>query len=139
MTSFISLKLACVMVLCLVVGTPLAGAITCGQVTTSLAPCIVYLRSGGNVPPGCCKGIRDLNSAATSTPDRKTACNCIKNAAGSIPGINYNLASGLPGKCGVNIPYKISPSTDCNRFHQVKELATEGCQLTGREKYESIK
>ncbi|KAK8519403.1 hypothetical protein V6N13_133326 [Hibiscus sabdariffa] len=118
MASSMSLKLAFVVVLCLVAGTPLAqGAITCGQVASSLAPCISYLRSnGGTVPPPCCNGIKALNSAAQTTPDRQTACNCIKSASGSIPGINFGLASGLPSKCGVNIPYKISPSTDCKRF-----------------------
>nr|Q42762.1 RecName: Full=Non-specific lipid-transfer protein; Short=LTP; Flags: Precursor [Gossypium hirsutum]AAA75599.1 nonspecific lipid transfer protein precursor [Gossypium hirsutum] len=112
-----SLKLACVVVLCMVVGAPLAqGAVTSGQVTNSLAPCINYLRGSGAgaVPPGCCTGIKSLNSAAQTTPVRQAACRCIKSAAAGITGINFGLASGLPGKCGVNIPYKISPSTDCN-------------------------
>ncbi|XVE80754.1 hypothetical protein DITRI_Ditri15bG0005700 [Diplodiscus trichospermus] len=116
MASSITLKLACAVVLCLVVGAPLAqGAITCGQVTSSLAPCIGYLRSKGTgaAPPACCSGIKALNAAAQTTPDRQAACNCIKSAAGSISGINYGVASGLPRKCGVSIPYKISPSTDC--------------------------
>ncbi|XVF65937.1 hypothetical protein PTKIN_Ptkin09bG0291200 [Pterospermum kingtungense] len=115
MASSMTLKFACVFVLCLVVGAPLAqGAVSCGQVTSSLAPCIGYLRSaGGAVPPACCSGIKSLNAAAKTTPDRQAACNCIKSAAGSISGINYGLAGSLPGKCGVNIPYKISPSTDC--------------------------
>ncbi|KAK5793395.1 hypothetical protein PVK06_034539 [Gossypium arboreum] len=119
MASSMSLKLACVVVLCMVVGAPLAqGAVTCGQVTNSLAPCINYLRGSGAgaVPPVCCSGIKSLNSAAQTTPDRQAACRCIKSAAAGITGINFGLASGLPGKCGVNIPYKISPSTDCNRF-----------------------
>ncbi|XWS09500.1 hypothetical protein CRYUN_Cryun40dG0089900 [Craigia yunnanensis] len=118
MASSMTFKLACVVVLCLVVGAPLAqGAITCGQVTSALSPCIGYLRSngGGSVPPNCCSGIKSLNSAAQTTPDRQTACNCIKSASGAISGINYSLASGLPGKCGVSIPYKISPSTDCSK------------------------
>ncbi|KAL4290310.1 hypothetical protein GQ457_14G001900 [Hibiscus cannabinus] len=116
MASSMSLKLAFVVALCLVVGAPLAqGAITCGQVTSSLAPCISYLirSNGGNVPPPCCNGIKSLNAAAQTTPDRQAACNCIKSASASISGINYGLASALPGKCGVNIPYNISPSTDC--------------------------
>ncbi|XWS13056.1 hypothetical protein CRYUN_Cryun36dG0004600 [Craigia yunnanensis] len=115
MASSMTLKLACVVVLCLVVGAPLAqGTITCGQVTSNLAPCIGYLRgSSAAVPGNCCNGIRSLNSAAQTTPDRQAACNCLKSAAGSISGINFGLASGLPGKCGVSIPYKISPSTDC--------------------------
>ncbi|GMI93082.1 ARABIDOPSIS THALIANA LIPID TRANSFER PROTEIN 1, lipid transfer protein 1, LIPID TRANSFER PROTEIN 1 [Hibiscus trionum] len=115
MSSSMSLKLACIVVLCLVVGAPLAqGTITCSAVTSSLSPCIAYLRSsGGKVPTACCNGVRNLNNAAQSTPDRQAACNCIKSASGSIPGINYGLASSLPGMCGVSIPYKISPSTDC--------------------------
>ncbi|XP_039045448.1 non-specific lipid-transfer protein-like [Hibiscus syriacus] len=114
MASSMSLKLACLVVLCLVVGAPLARAITCGQVTSTLGPCIPYLKSpGGAVPPACCSGIKTLNGAAQTTPDRQAACNCIKSAAASIPGINVGLAAGLPGKCGVSILYQISPSTDC--------------------------
>ncbi|KAK8494587.1 hypothetical protein V6N13_023143 [Hibiscus sabdariffa] len=107
-----SIKLACVVVVWLVVGAavPLAqGAITCGEVTSSLAPCIPYLTSGGTLPPGCCSGIESLNAAAQTTPDRQAACNCLKTAAATTNGINYSLASGLPSNCGV------SPTTDCNQ------------------------
>ena len=127
-----SLKLACVVVLCLVVGAPLAqGAITCGQVTSTLAPCIAYLRSGGAgaVPGPCCSGIKTLNAAAQTTPDRQAACNCLKFFATVIPGINYGVASGLPGKCGVSIPYKISPSIDCKRFRTFSNLYFELARL----------
>nr|AFM35695.1 nonspecific lipid transfer protein [Vitis pseudoreticulata] len=112
-----AVKLACVMVICMVVAVPASveAAITCGQVTSSLSPCLNYLKSGGPVPPGCCSGIKNLNSAAQTTADRQTACKCLKSLSGSIPGINYGLASGLPGKCGVSVPYKISPSTDCSK------------------------
>ena len=113
MASSMSLKLACVVVLCLVVGAPLAqGGITCGQVTSTLAPCIAYLRSSGAgaVPGPCCSGIKTLNAAAQTTPDRQAACNCVKFFATVIPSINYGVASGLPGKCGVSIPYKSAPA-----------------------------
>ncbi|WP_369073423.1 non-specific lipid-transfer protein, partial [Acinetobacter baumannii] len=87
---------------------------TCGQVTSNLAPCIPYARSGtGPVPAACCNGIRSLNSAAQPTPDRQATCKCLKSASGSVSGLNYGVVAGLPGKCGVNIPYKISPSTNC--------------------------
>ena len=109
-------KLAvCVVLMCMVMGAPIAqAAITCGQVSSSLGPCVPYLKAGGAVPPPCCSGIKSLSGAATTTPDRQQACKCLKSAASSISGINYNLASGLPGKCGVSIPYKISPSTNCD-------------------------
>ena len=101
-------------VLCMVVvSAPMAHAITCGQVTSSLASCIGYLQKGGSPPPGCCSGVKSLNAAAKTTPDRQQACNCLKQAAGAISGYNDNNAASLPGKCGVSIPYKISTSTNC--------------------------
>ncbi|KAE8674883.1 Non-specific lipid-transfer protein [Hibiscus syriacus] len=104
MACSMSLKLACVLVLCLAVAAPQAqGAITCGQVVSYLAPCIVYVRNNGassGVPATCCNGIKSLNRAARSTPDRQSACNCIKGMAAGIPGINYGLTNKLPGMCG---------------------------------------
>ncbi|KAI3858806.1 hypothetical protein MKW92_020980 [Papaver armeniacum] len=112
-----AVKVVCTLVLmCMLISAPyMAEAITCGQVASSLAPCITYLTGKGPLAANCCGGVRSLNSAAKSTPDRKTACGCLKSTAGSIKGINYGLAGGLPGKCGVSIPYKISPSTDCSK------------------------
>ena len=107
------MKLVSMVVMCIVLGAPVAQAITCGQVSSNLAPCINYVKSGGVVPPGCCSGIRNLNSAAKTTADRQATCNCLKQLSGSIPGVKPNLAAGLPGKCGVNVPYKISTSTNC--------------------------
>ncbi|KAI9153347.1 hypothetical protein LWI28_009937 [Acer negundo] len=111
-----ALKLVCALVACMLVVAPMAqAAVTCGTVTSSVAPCIGYLRGSGALPPACCSGIKSLNAAAATTADRQTACRCLQNAAKQISGLNLNLAAGLPGKCGVNIPYKISPSTDCSK------------------------
>ncbi|MCE7766482.1 hypothetical protein GQL56_28005, partial [Pseudomonas putida] len=112
-------KAALLVVVCMaavaVMLTPHADAtITCGQVVASLSPCISYVRNGGAIPAPCCSGINSLNNQATSTPDRQTACSCIKSAAAGISGINLSLAGSLPSKCGVNLPYKISPSIDCS-------------------------
>ncbi|XP_057972326.1 non-specific lipid-transfer protein 1-like [Malania oleifera] len=112
-------KVACVVALAVFVvasTVPEAdAAVTCGLVTSKLAPCINYLRKGGPVPQPCCNGVRALNSAAKTPGDRKAACGCLKSASSSINGINYSIAAGLPGACRVNIPYKISPSTDCSK------------------------
>ncbi|XP_074304481.1 non-specific lipid-transfer protein-like [Silene latifolia] len=116
-SSTLMMKLACALVLCMLMGAQYGEALSCGQVTSSLSPCISYLQNKGGPSPGCCSGVRSLNSQAQTTPDRQTACNCLKKVAGSISGINYGLASGLPGKCGVSIPYTISPSTDCTKIH----------------------
>ncbi|CAN1166205.1 Non-specific lipid-transfer protein [Linum perenne] len=91
-----------------------SAAVSCGMVTSSVGPCISYVMGNGPLTPGCCSGVKSLNAAAASTPDRQTACRCLKSTTASIPGINYGLASGLPGKCGVNVGYPISPSVDCN-------------------------
>ncbi|KAK4342609.1 hypothetical protein RND71_038425 [Anisodus tanguticus] len=107
-------KIACFVVLCIMVAAPHAEALTCGQVTSNLAPCLSYLRNTGPLG-GCCGGVRNLANSAKSTPDRQAACNCLKAAAGAISGINFGKAASLPGTCGVNIPYKISPSTDCTK------------------------
>ncbi|MCL7027915.1 hypothetical protein MKW94_027373 [Papaver nudicaule] len=110
------LKLACVLLACAVLVAPYAaeGAITCGTVVSKMTPCISYL-TGGALPPSCCAGFKSLVAAAKTTPDRQAACNCLKSAAGGIPGINFGNAAALPGKCGVILPYKFSPSTDCTK------------------------
>ncbi|XP_057972300.1 non-specific lipid-transfer protein 1-like [Malania oleifera] len=110
------LKLVCAVVMCAAVVAPWAeAAMSCGDVTQRLAPCLTYLQNGGAVQPTCCGGIKTLLSAAKATVDRQTACKCMKSTAMNIPSIKLNFAAQLPGKCGVNIPYAISPSTDCSK------------------------
>ncbi|KAJ0808143.1 putative plant non-specific lipid-transfer protein/Par allergen [Helianthus annuus] len=104
------------LVVLLTVTVPEVEAVTCGQVVGSVAPCLGYLRNGGSPPPACCNGIRGLRNQARTTADRKAICNCLKSASSSYRGVSGNNAASLPGKCGVNLPYKISPSTDCNRI-----------------------
>lgn len=112
-----ALKLVCALVLCMLVVEPMvSNAITCGDVAKQLTPCLNYLKNGGALPTGCCAGVKNLNNAAKTTPDRQSACRCLQNAAKSITGLKQNLAESLPSKCGVNIPYKISQSTNCNKY-----------------------
>ncbi|GAU30833.1 hypothetical protein TSUD_267530 [Trifolium subterraneum] len=110
-----SMKVACVVLLMCMILAPISeAAVSCGTVTGDLAQCIPYLKGGPGPSPACCAGVKRLNAAATTTPDRQAACNCLKNAAGAISGLNTNNAAALPSKCGVNVPYKISTSTNCN-------------------------
>ncbi|KAK2647522.1 hypothetical protein Ddye_015011 [Dipteronia dyeriana] len=67
MASFMAFKLvACVVVMCMVAGAPIAeAAITCGQVSSSVGPCIPYFSTGtGAVPPAFCSGVKTLAGAA---------------------------------------------------------------------------
>lgn len=123
-------KIHCVVVLVFVLmtsSTREVEAITCGQVVSYVAPCLGYLRNGGAPPTVCCNGVRGLRSQARTTSDRKTICNCLKSASSSYRGVSGNYAASLPGKCGVNIPYKISPSTDCNRYNTSNLLHFHVC------------
>ncbi|KAK8511044.1 hypothetical protein V6N13_013457 [Hibiscus sabdariffa] len=115
------LKLASLMlVVCMAVtGAPKAAdaAVTCNVVVNNLMPCISYVQSGGQPPAACCDGVRTLYGQAQTSADRQTVCKCIKSAINGIPysGTNLGYAASLPEKCNLHIPYKISPSTDCNK------------------------
>ncbi|XP_010931358.1 non-specific lipid-transfer protein 1 [Elaeis guineensis] len=109
------LALAAVLAVLLVSAPHAANAITCGQVASSVSGCISYVRSGGSIPASCCSGVRSLAGSAKTTADRRTVCNCLKSTAARISGIKPALAAGLPSKCGVRIPFTISPSTDCSK------------------------
>nr|AER92599.1 putative lipid transfer protein [Linum usitatissimum] len=113
-----AMKLASVFLFCALVAAPMmnagVSALSCDQVDGGLAPCVSYLTGRGAVTPGCCNGMKGLLVEARTTADRRQACNCLKSAASKLPGLNPALAAGLPGKCGVKIPYKISISTNCN-------------------------
>ncbi|XP_021888913.1 non-specific lipid-transfer protein 1-like [Carica papaya] len=111
-----NVKLACGLVLFVVVaGALTTEALTCSQVASALGPCLAYLQGqAGNSPTAaCCAGVRSLNSAAQTTPDRRTACQCLQSAAKATK-FDLSIAASLPGQCGVSIPYKISTSTNCN-------------------------
>ncbi|KAM0053867.1 putative plant non-specific lipid-transfer protein/Par allergen [Helianthus debilis subsp. tardiflorus] len=116
MARMMMMKALCIMVAFMAVVAPYVEALSCSDVVSKLSPCINYLQNGGSVPTACCNGVKGLNAAAKSTADKKTACGCMKNAYQSMSGIKANIALGLPKKCGVNIPYKISMSTNCNNI-----------------------
>ena len=92
-----------------------SAAITCGQVGSSIAPCVSYVTGKGALTSGCCNGVKGLNNMARTTADRQAVCRCLKSLAGSIKSLNLGVASGVPGKCGVSVPFPISLSTDCNK------------------------
>ncbi|KAL9362029.1 hypothetical protein Peur_044814 [Populus x canadensis] len=110
-----SAKLVCALLLCIVLSAPMLNvdALSCGVVAVDLEPCLTYLKMGGRVPPACCKGVVALKSAAETTQDRQDACNCMKQTASKVGGVNAVFAAALPRLCRVNISYNISTSTNC--------------------------
>ncbi|KAK4418844.1 Non-specific lipid-transfer protein 2 [Sesamum alatum] len=101
-------------VLIVAVVPPAEAALSCGTVISYLGPCLPYVTDQGPLG-GCCGGVKQLYVAARTTPDRQSACNCLKYLAGNYKRVNLQKAARLPKQCGVNIPYKISPSTDCTK------------------------
>ncbi|XP_054799549.1 non-specific lipid-transfer protein 1-like [Prosopis cineraria] len=91
------------------------GNLTCDQVTIWLTPCISYAVLGGDVSPLCCQGVHSLNAAYKTADDRQGACQCIKDKAAYIPGINYDRVNKIGHNCGSNCPFKVYPTTDCSK------------------------
>ncbi|XP_058110624.1 non-specific lipid-transfer protein 1-like [Magnolia sinica] len=105
---------ACLMLACFLFVAPHTEAdVSCGAVISALNPCMGYLRSGGALDGSCCSGVVSLNNGARTTADRRATCTCLQKAAKGISGLDMGRAGSLPSKCGVNIPYKISLSTNC--------------------------
>jgi hypothetical protein len=92
-----------------------AVAITCGQVDTAVRPCLPFARGEPGPSAECCTGVKNVHNQARSTADRQTACNCLKSVAAGISGLNLGNAAAIPSKCGVKIPYTISPNIDCSK------------------------
>ncbi|KAJ9167381.1 hypothetical protein P3X46_022039 [Hevea brasiliensis] len=90
--------------------------ISCEQVTLLLTPCIPYGVFGGDVPPACCSGIKESLALANTTEDLRLKCQCVKEGAAKIPGLNYTRVNELPAKCGTTSPYVVSPNTDCSKI-----------------------
>lgn len=97
------------------VGGAEEAAIGCGTVLSTLAPCIPYITDRGAIGE-CCNGIKTLHESAKTTADRQEVCGCLKKLAIGFPNINYEKAAELPKKCGVDIPYVISPDIDCSKY-----------------------
>jgi hypothetical protein len=105
--------------ICLVLGIPLANAnLSCFQIQTTLIPCLGYVRQlpGPVVPAPCCNGVNTINNLARTKIDRIDTCNCLKSIITRIPGINYDAVAALPDKCGVPLPFKISPDINCDGY-----------------------
>ncbi|CAI8600674.1 unnamed protein product [Vicia faba] len=118
-SSMLLAKVTCLaMMMCMILGLPQTlAALTCSEVEAKLAPCVPYVTGiVGAVPQPCCDGITALNNEAATKDDRQAACRCIKKAAKTLPGLNMDALVGLPSKCGVDLPYNLGPSIDCNKI-----------------------
>ncbi|KAI9161788.1 hypothetical protein LWI28_020680 [Acer negundo] len=119
MTTFKFFKVALIVVLVSISLIPphVNAEVTCEQITMWLTPCIGYSVLGGVVPAACCEGIKTCIAAKKTKKDRQLGCNCVKDLAAKIPGLNYDRVNEIPGICGTTVPYKITPDLDCSKVN----------------------
>ncbi|MED6146064.1 hypothetical protein PIB30_031080 [Stylosanthes scabra] len=94
-----------------------AAAMSCDEIKSDLTPCLSFVLFGGfMVPQACCDGARTVYGAAQTTPDRQALCSCIINAIRGAPYTSFNVANAaaIPPKCGLSVPYPITPDIDCS-------------------------
>ncbi|XP_050214878.1 non-specific lipid-transfer protein 1-like [Mercurialis annua] len=110
-------KLVCVFMFCMVIAPMVTEAQTCNQIINSFGSCFSYITRQGFPYPSfdCCLAMRSISNC-----NHKAACNCLKGFIVSFRGIDFNLAESLPRLCGVNLPYKISPSASCDILSEEK-------------------
>ncbi|XP_059651016.1 non-specific lipid-transfer protein 8-like [Cornus florida] len=106
-----------ILMLLLLLAPSSEAAIACSDVIKDLRPCLSYLQSGSGKPPAtCCAGVSALASAAKTTADKQTACNCIKNATSKVS-VKPELAKALPSNCGISLSFTVSPNVDCSKYY----------------------
>ncbi|KAJ8753446.1 hypothetical protein K2173_019845 [Erythroxylum novogranatense] len=91
-------------------------AMTCGQVDSSLIPCVSYLMRGGEPASQCCDGVRNIKQMTQTTEDKRTACECLKQAVVRFPTISPEAAAQLPQKCAVDVGVSITKDVDCSKI-----------------------
>ncbi|KAJ4834981.1 hypothetical protein Tsubulata_040471 [Turnera subulata] len=114
MASSTALKLVCMVLMCMFAGA-LAQSISCGQVAYNLRSCI-YTLQGAAPTTACCSALNSTVTQATTSADLQGLCTCLTVADGTISGFNtvVGLAVDIAAdKCGVTVPFEISPDTNC--------------------------
>ncbi|KAI8027278.1 hypothetical protein LOK49_LG02G00825 [Camellia lanceoleosa] len=90
-------------------------AISCGQVDGYLAPCLPHLIGGSGIPaPTCCDGVKNIKGMASTTTDKRTASNYVKQAANRYSNLKDDAAQSLDAKCGVQMDIPVSRTTNCD-------------------------
>lgn len=104
------------LMLLLVLAPAAEAVIACSDVIKDLRPCVNYLVNGTGMPPAaCCSGATNLAAAASTSADKKAACDCIKNAAKKL-NPNPQLAKDLAGNCKISLPFTVSIDVDCSKY-----------------------
>jgi hypothetical protein len=88
-------------------------------VVNSLRPCVIDIAYGDqSVSDTCCGGILSLRQLAKTKMESRSIFTFLKKFLHGFPYTDYHvrLGASLPEKCGVILPYVISPTMDCNMY-----------------------
>ncbi|KAK2414900.1 non-specific lipid-transfer protein [Trifolium repens] len=122
MANSILIKVTCFVVISLFLGISLADpAELCDKIRHAFIPtCFPYLRNpDSSIPPPepCCNALKDINNEIPDTDERRVACKCMQFVITITPGADLpDRAIALPGKCGVDLPFQLSPWEECDRY-----------------------
>ncbi|WCJ27828.1 Non-specific lipid-transfer protein 12 [Euphorbia peplus] len=118
MGGIMNYKLAVIMGMVLIIGMLSGGeGLRCGDVVRSMAPCLNYLKNGGDPSPSCCDGVAKINDQAQTRDDRQQTCKCLQNASMHFSSrIDPSNAQALPSSCGLQLPYDMSLDTNCDGY-----------------------
>ncbi len=74
-----------------------------------------------SVSDTCCGGILSLRQLAKTKMESRSIYTCLKKFLRGFPYTDdhVRLGAALPEKCGVNLPYVISPTMDCNMYDRL--------------------
>ncbi|XBI24360.1 hypothetical protein VPH35_049474 [Triticum aestivum] len=105
------------------------AAISCGQVTSALSPCISYARgNGANPPAACCSGVRRVWPAQPGAPltSKRRA-----SASRALPvGSTLARPPASPPSAASASPMPSAPPSTALRFaDQPLSTAHHGCRL----------
>ncbi|XP_062167129.1 non-specific lipid-transfer protein 3-like [Alnus glutinosa] len=93
-------------------------ALVCTVVIAAKAQRVVPCDEIVSVSDTCCGGILSLRQLTKTKMESRSICTCLKKFLRGFPYTNdhVRLGAALPEKCGVNLPYVISPTMDCNMY-----------------------
>jgi hypothetical protein len=121
MASSVVFKLTCLALVCtVVIAAKAQRVVPCNEiVVNSLRPCVIDIAYGDQfVSDTCCGGILSLRQLAKTKMESRSIFTFLKKFLHGFPYTDdhVRLGASLPEKCGVILPYVISPTMDCNMY-----------------------
>jgi len=80
----------------------------------SLLPCLPFLITNAQTPlTSCCIALSYLNSSVRTISDLGAACECLVEAAASIPNLHKDKVVELSKLCNIHVAFPITTNINC--------------------------